>query len=81
MNNRTAIATSIAIVTLCLSSAAGAQAKPAKPAVCSTYTTLAVPGGKALVCLDGKRPSVWGGAWTEVTFAGHRYAVGFRSAK
>lgn len=77
---RNAIIVTTTLLALTLTAAAGAQPK-AKPVVCANYTTLQTPTGKALVCLDGKRPSVWGGAWAEVTFGGARYAVGFRSAR
>jgi hypothetical protein len=56
-------------------------AQPQRPTVCARYSVLKSDGAKLLVCLDGKRPSVWAGPWGEVQLAGHTYAFGFRSAQ
>lgn len=68
----------IACTLLSASPVLAQSARPKRPTVCAQWSTLAAPGGKLLVCLDGKRPSVWSGPWATVEFQGHTYALGYR---
>ena len=76
-----AILSIVAVTLFCASPALAAQPKPRKPAVCASYEKVDTRLGKALICLDGIRPSVWTGGYIEVTVGGQTFAVGFRSAK
>ncbi len=82
-NNRSALRLMLTVfaVTLFCASPALAQQRPRKPSVCANYQPIEVKGGKALICFDGTRPSLWTGGWTTVTVGKDTFAVGFRSAR